>query len=243
MLRSTTSGGVQIPDAAGGAARLRSCVCGGETSAVSAEIGGVRLDYTLSLPGRHLVMNSLGVLLAVKAAGADLAAAARTLGTLPPVKGRGVRRRIALAGGGAFTLIDESYNASPAAMEASFAVAGAVAPGEGGRRIAVLGDMRELGTAADALHGALAGPLVASGFELAFCCGPHMRALYADLPAHVRGAYALDAEALAAAVTASLRSGDVVLVKGSAGSRMGGVVAALAALDVSQPAAAAAAIS
>jgi len=227
----------------GGEARLLSCRCGEEASEVVAEIGGQRLEYTLSLPGRHLVMNSLGVLLAARAAGADLIAAARTLGTLPPVKGRGVRRRIGLAGGGAFTLIDESYNASPAAMEASFAVAGRVTPGDGGRRLAVLGDMRELGTASDALHAALAGPLVASGFDLAFCCGPHMAALYADLPVHVRGAYAPDAAALAAAVTAEVRGGDVVLVKGSAGSRMAGVVSALAALDVSRPAAAAAAIS
>ena len=218
-------------------------VCGADASEVVAEIGGVRLSYTLSLPGRHLVMNSLGVLLAARAAGADLIAAARTLGTLPPVQGRGVRRRIALKGGGAFTLIDESYNASPAAMEASFQVAGAVAPGAGGRRIAVLGDMRELGGAADALHGALAAPLVAAGFDLAFCCCPHMKALYAGLPAPLRGGYAVDAGALAAEVAAAVRSGDVVLVKGSAGSRMAGVVAALAALDVAQPAAAAATLS
>ena len=227
----------------GAEARLISCVCGADASEVVAEIGGVRLSYTLSLPGRHLVMNSLGVLLAARAAGADLIAAARTLGTLPPVKGRGVRRRIALKGGGAFTLIDESYNASPAAMEASFQVAGAVAPGAGGRRIAVLGDMRELGEASDALHGALAAPLVAAGFDLAFCCCPHMKALYAGLPAPLRGGYAVDAGALGAEVAAAVRSGDVVLVKGSAGSRMAGVVAALAALDVAQPAAAAATLS
>ena len=128
-------------------------------------------------------------------------------------------------------------------MEASFAVAGSVAPGAGGRRIAALGDMRELGDAAGALHAALAAPLVASGFDLAFCCCPHMQALYAALPTHVQGAYAEGAEALAAAVTEAVRDGDVVLVKGSAGSRMAGVVAALAALDVSQPAAPAASIS
>ncbi len=230
-------------EAAGVDARLISCACRDDASEVEVEIGGVRLTYTLSLPGRHLVMNSLGVLLAVRAAGADLAAAARTLGTLPPVKGRGVRRRIALKDGGAFTLIDESYNASPAAMEASFQVAGTVEPGAGGRRIAVLGDMRELGAASEALHAGLAGPLVGAGFDLAFCCCPHMKALYAELPAGVRGAYAADAEALAPSVAWAVRDGDVVLVKGSAGSRMNGVVASLVALDVSQPAAAAAAIS
>ncbi|MEI6557261.1 MAG: UDP-N-acetylmuramoylalanyl-D-glutamyl-2,6-diaminopimelate--D-alanyl-D-alanine ligase [Rhodospirillaceae bacterium] len=226
----------------GADARLIACRCEADASMVEAEIGGVRLAYSLSLPGRHLVMNSLGVLLAVRAAGADLEAAARTLAVLPPVKGRGVRRRVALESG-AFTLIDESYNASPAAMEASFAVAGAVATGAGGRRLAVLGDMRELGTAADDLHGALAGPLVAAGFDQVFCCGPHMRALYVSLPERVRGAYAEHAGALATVVAAAVRGGDVVLVKGSAGSRMGGVVAALAALDESQAAAAAAAIS
>ena len=229
-------------EGAGSTARLVSCRCGAESSAVEIEIAGVRLAYTLSLPGRHLVMNSLGVLLAARAAGADLQAAARTLGTLPPVKGRGVRRRIALKDGGAFTLIDESYNASPAAMEASFQVAGAVATGSAGRRIAVLGDMRELGDASDALHAALAAPLTAAGFDLAFCCCPHMKALYDALPAHVRGAYTPDAVALAPLVAAAVRDGDVVLVKGSAGSRMGGVVGALAALDASQPAAPAASI-
>ena len=220
-------------------ARLFACACGEETSKVEAKIAGVRVAYTLSLPGRHLVMNSLGVLLAAAVAGADVAAAAAELGRLPPVKGRGVRRRIAMGDGGAFTLIDESYNASPAAMEAAIEVAGAVMPADGGRRIAVLGDMRELGAAADDLHAALAAPLAGAGFHRVFCCGPHMRALYDALPNDVRGGYAADAATLAPLATAAVRAGDVVLVKGSAGSRMAGVVAALAALEESRAAVAA----
>ena len=219
----------------GADARLLACACGEETSKVEAEIAGVRVAYTLSLPGRHLVMNSLGVLLAAAVAGADVAAAA-SLADLPPVKGRGVRRRIALGDGAVFTLIDESYNASPAAMEAAIAVAGAVAPSDGGRRIAVLGDMRELGVAADGLHAALAAPLIGAGFDLVFCCGSHMRALYGALPVSVRGGYAEDAASLAPLVTAAVGAGDVVLVKGSAGSRMAGVVAALVALENSRAA-------
>ena len=166
----------------------------------------------------------------------SLTAAAASLADLPPVKGRGVRRRIALGDGAVFTLIDESYNASPAAMEAAIAVAGAVAPSDGGRRIAVLGDMRELGVAADGLHAALAAPLIGAGFDLVFCCGSHMRALYGALPVSVRGGYAEDAATLAPLVTAAVGAGDVVLVKGSAGSRMAGVVAALVALENSRAA-------
>jgi UDP-N-acetylmuramoyl-tripeptide--D-alanyl-D-alanine ligase len=210
--------------------RLLDCSLEADGSAVTAELGGERLRYRLSLPGRHWVTNSLAVLLAVRAVGADLAAAAATLGRLPPVKGRGTRQRIGSASGG-FDLIDESYNASPAAMAAAFQVLGRVEPGAGGRRIAVLGDMRELGSHADALHGGLAAPLVAAGVDRVYCCGPHMAALVRALPAALRGGYAEDSAALVPLVTAAVGGGDVVLVKGSAGSRMGAVVTALAGLD------------
>ncbi len=228
--------GVQsFGEAVGADARLVGCTCREDGSDVIVEIDGVHFAYTLSLPGRHWVVNSLGVLLAVRAAGGDLSAAGRTLGVLPAVKGRGVRGRV-VAQSGAFTVVDESYNASPAAMEASFQVTGMIPVGVGGRRIAVLGDMLELGALSSSLHGALANPLVACGFDLVFCCGPNMESLYAGLPAHVQGAYAVDAAALTPTVTAAVRGGDVVLVKGSAGSRMGGLVAALSAMDVSRPA-------
>ncbi|MGQ9365405.1 UDP-N-acetylmuramoylalanyl-D-glutamyl-2,6-diaminopimelate--D-alanyl-D-alanine ligase [Azospirillum sp. ST 5-10] len=199
-------------------------------STVTALIRGERLQYCLSLPGKHWVMNSLAVLLAVRAAGGDLAAAARSLSQLRPVKGRGTRARIH-AGRGAFTLVDESYNASPAAMAAAFEVLGRIDPGAGGRRIAVLGDMRELGARSDALHAGLAPSLAAAHVDTVFCCGPHMKALWDRLPAAQRGKWTEDSRALAPLVADAVRGGDVVLVKGSAGSRMSAVVEALTALE------------
>ncbi len=199
-------------------------------SAVTALIRGERIQYCLALPGKHWVMNSLAVLLAAKALGADVAAAARALSTIQPVKGRGTRKRVHLAQG-AFTLIDESYNASPAAMVATLEVLAKLDPGAGGRRIAVLGDMRELGDRADALHAALAEPLRAAHVDAVYACGPHMRALFDRLPATMRGAWTATSAELAAIVADAVKGGDVVMVKGSAGSRTGLVVEALAALD------------
>ncbi|MBP2315285.1 UDP-N-acetylmuramoylalanyl-D-glutamyl-2,6-diaminopimelate--D-alanyl-D-alanine ligase [Azospirillum soli] len=202
-------------------------------SAVTAVIKGERIQYCLALPGKHWVMNSLGVLLAVRALGADVAAAARALSTIQPVKGRGTRKRIQ-GPRGAFTLIDESYNASPAAMTATLEVLGKIDPGAGGKRVAVLGDMRELGDRADALHAALAEPLKAAHVDAVYVCGPHMRALFDRLPAAMRGAWKESSADLAPIVADAVKGGDVVLVKGSAGSRTGLVVEALAALDTQQ---------
>ncbi|CAO3442618.1 UDP-N-acetylmuramoyl-tripeptide--D-alanyl-D-alanine ligase (EC 6.3.2.10) [Azospirillum argentinense] len=211
-------------------ARLVDCSLHATCSAVTAVIRGERIQYCLALPGRHWVMNSLAVLLAVKALGADVAAAARALSTIAPVKGRGTRKRVQAAQG-AFTLIDESYNASPAAMTATFAVLGKIDPGAGGRRLAVLGDMRELGDRADALHAALAEPLRAARVDAVYACGPHMRALFDRLPAALRGAWTETSAELAPLLAGAVRGGDVVLVKGSLGSRMATVVDALSALD------------
>ncbi|WP_377808989.1 UDP-N-acetylmuramoylalanyl-D-glutamyl-2,6-diaminopimelate--D-alanyl-D-alanine ligase [Azospirillum sp. A29] len=211
-------------------ARLVDCSLHATCSAVTALIRGERVQYCLSQPGRHWVMNSLAVLLAVKALGADVAAAARSLSSLPPVKGRGTRKRIQLSQG-AFTLIDESYNASPAAMAATLEVLGKIDPGAGGRRIAVLGDMRELGERADALHIGLAEPLRAAHVDTVYACGPHMKTLFDRLPAAMRGAWTETSVELAPIVTGTVKGGDVIMVKGSLGSRTGLIVDALAALD------------
>ncbi len=211
-------------------ARLIDCSLHATCSAVTAVIKRERLQFCIALPGKHWVMNSLAVLLAVHAAGADMATAARALATLQPVKGRGTRQRISLRQG-SFTLIDESYNASPVAMAAAFSVLGKLDPGAGGRRIAVLGDMLELGADADAFHAGLWEPLRAAEVDQVFCCGPRMRALFERVPHDRRGGYADDSRALAPAVAASVQGGDVVMVKGSLGSRMARVVQALLALD------------
>jgi UDP-N-acetylmuramoyl-tripeptide--D-alanyl-D-alanine ligase len=208
--------------------RLLQCHLHATASAVTAAVMGEAIDYSISLPGRHWVMNSLAVLAAVKALGGDVAAAAGAMATLPPLDGRGKRYRLDLAGG-AVELIDESYNASPASMRAAFAVLGAIDPGLGGRRIAVLGEMLELGAESRRLHAELAKPLIDADVRLVFTLGEEMRALDAALPAKRRGGHAADVAELVGMLTKALRPGDVVTVKGSHGSRVYELVAQLRA--------------
>ena len=206
--------------------RLIDCHLHESASAVTASVMGEVVDYCLSLPGRHWVMNSLAVLAAVKAAGADAGAAAAAMATLEPLAGRGQRRKIAVPGGSAL-LIDESYNASPASMRAAISVLGVAQTQGAGRRIAVLGDMLELGDQSARLHAELAVPLTEAGVDLVFTAGDAMRALDAALPAKRRGAHAVNSAELAPLVAQALKPGDAVMVKGSYGSRMRDVVARL----------------
>ncbi|MDP6603758.1 MAG: UDP-N-acetylmuramoyl-tripeptide--D-alanyl-D-alanine ligase [Rhodospirillales bacterium] len=199
-----------------------------EASAITAEVFGKRLEYRLGVPGSHWVVNSLAVLGAVHAAGTDVAAAARALADLAPLSGRGQRCRV-FAPGGTFLVIDESYNASPASVEAALAVLGAAPTGPGGRRIAVLGDMLELGEETAALHAALAEPLERAGVDLVFAAGAAMGRLYDALPAAMRGASAAAATGISESVTAAVGDGDVIMVKGSAAMGMAGVVGSLLA--------------
>ncbi len=185
-------------------------------------IGGRTLHLRLAAPGRHMAMNALAALAAADALGADVARAARALDGFAPVSGRGARRGIAVPGGAA-VLIDESYNANGASVRAALAVL-ALQPGV--RRIAVLGDMLELGDDAPAEHAALAPDALAAA-DLIFTCGTLMRALHDAIPPARRGAHALDAGALARIVARAARPGDVILIKGSLGSRMRLVVATL----------------
>jgi len=179
-------------------------------SAVTATVMGEIVDYCIAIPGEHWVMNSLAVLGAVKALGGDVGAAAAAMSSLRPLAGRGERHRLALDGGAA-ELIDESYNASPASMRAAFAVLGAAMPEAGGRRIAVLGDMLELGDDAPRLHTELGAPLLAAGVDLVFTVGGDMRALYDALPKRLRGGHAAQASDMAETVVRRLRPGDVVM--------------------------------
>jgi UDP-N-acetylmuramoyl-tripeptide--D-alanyl-D-alanine ligase len=211
-------------------ARLASCKLGATGSEIVARIDGRELHYRLGVPGRHWAINSLAVLSGVLAVGADVERAAAALADLAAPKGRGQRHRIAIRGGG-FELIDDSYNASPTSMRAAFEVLAAAEPGQGGRRIAALGDMLELGTEAAQLHASLADPLRAAGVDLVFTAGPLMAALDAALPAALRGGHTENSEELARLVVAAVRPGDVITVKGSLGSRMGKVVEALCGLD------------
>ncbi len=210
--------------------RLIDCDLEDTTSRVTASIHGRKLAYDLGIPGRHVVLNSLAVLAAVEAVGAEIEQAAAEFRHLKPLKGRGERHRIALPGGN-FDLVDDSYNANPSSMRAAIAVLGNARAGGGGRRIAVLGDMLELGEEAAILHAGLAAPLRQAGIDLVFTCGSLMAALSEALPPAMRGGHASDSQALAPTVVEALRPGDVILVKGSLGSRMANVVEALLALD------------
>ena len=206
--------------------RLIDCHLHATASAVTAAVMGEAIDYSVALPGRHWVMNSLAVLAAVKAVGGDIGAAAGAMATLPALEGRGRRHRVAIRGG-AIELIDESYNASPASMRAALAVLGAIAPESGGRRIAVLGSMLELGDQSKKLHAGLSKPLIEADIDLVFTLGEEMRALDAALPAKRRGGHAESVAALIDLLAERLRPNDVVTVKGSHGSRLYELVAKL----------------
>jgi UDP-N-acetylmuramoyl-tripeptide--D-alanyl-D-alanine ligase len=173
------------------------------------------------------VINSLAVLAAVALVGGDLALAALALAELQPASGRGSRMSLDVPGG-AVLLIDESYNANPASMRAALALLGHADVGARGRRIAVLGDMLELGPGGADLHRALAEAVLAHGVDRVFCCGPLMRALWEALPSACQGGYADTSAALESQVLAAIQPGDTVMVKGSLGSRMAPIVKALA---------------
>ena len=193
---------------------------------ITADVMDEKVIYKLGVPGEHMAINSLAALAAAKLTGADLARAALALANAEPAKGRGVQQRL-IADGGEILLIDESYNANPASVRAALALLAQANPAKGGRRIAVLGDMLELGAFGEALHGELSGAVDEAGVDVLYAAGPLMAHLWAKIPASRRGAYAGKSEGLRAALLAELRPGDVVMVKGSLGSRMGPVVEAI----------------
>ena len=207
-------------------ARLLDVALQATCSAVHADILGHDVTYKLGMPGRHMAMNSLAVLAAASLAGADLARAALSLSQLEPPAGRGVRRTLELTHGEA-TLIDESYNANPASMAAALNVLGQAVIGPHGRRLAVLGDMLELGPAGPALHSGLNEAIRANQIDLVYCCGPLMRNLWDALSTGKRGGYTDSSAGLEAQLIAAIRAGDAIMVKGSLGSKMKTVVNAL----------------
>ncbi len=209
-------------------------------SCVVASVLGEPVSYKLGAPGRHLVQNSLAVLAAVSLLGGDLARAAMALAGLSAGKGRGERRQLQVPGGAAL-LIDESYNANPASMSAAIALLGRTEPGGNGRRIAVLGDMLELGAGAEAMHAALAAPLAEADIDAVFLVGPLMRALWDALPVRLHGGYTERAAEMETLVVDAIAAGDVVMVKGSNASRMGPLVETIKARFA--PARAAAAVA
>ncbi|MET0483365.1 MAG: UDP-N-acetylmuramoylalanyl-D-glutamyl-2,6-diaminopimelate--D-alanyl-D-alanine ligase [Aestuariivirgaceae bacterium] len=206
--------------------RLVEGVFAAEHSDVVASVFGERLALRIGAPGRHMALNALAVLGAVKLCGADLAAAAAALSDFAPGKGRGMRHRLPM-GAGAVTLIDESYNANPASMRAALALLAQAEIGPGGRRIAVLGDMLELGDSSNTLHRALAKDMDAAGVDSVYACGSGMSELVPALNDRIVVLHRTQSAELVEPLAKALRAGDVVMVKGSLGSRMGVVVEAL----------------
>ncbi len=197
-------------------------------SCVTADVMGEKLVYKLGMPGEHMMLNSLAVLAAAKLLGADLARAALALAAAEAPKGRGVQHRLEIDGG-EFLLIDESYNANPLSMVAALSLLERAKLGRGGRRIAVLGDMLELGDHGPGLHAALSKAVDAHNVDVLYAAGPLMANLWENTPANRRGAYANTSAELRDNLLGGFRAGDVVMIKGSLGSRMGPLVEAIRA--------------
>ncbi|TDR37954.1 UDP-N-acetylmuramoylalanyl-D-glutamyl-2,6-diaminopimelate--D-alanyl-D-alanine ligase [Aquamicrobium defluvii] len=206
--------------------RLINCVLNADHSTMTARIGRREVVARVGAPGRHMVQNALAVLGAADLVGADIDRVALALGDLPAQQGRG-RRHILVHGGGSFTLIDESYNANPASMKAALDLLDAT-PAEGeGRRIAVLGDMLELGEQSEQLHAGLAELVVGTGISHVLLGGPHMKALAEVLPSDVAVVHRDEADDLARLLIETVQPGDVVMVKSSKGIGFSRIVEAL----------------
>ena len=217
-------------------ARLIDLLVARNGTRVTAKILGDDIVFTLRDAGKHNAINALAVLLAIKLIGGDWVKAAKSLEAIGPPAGRGKREYLNIGDpSNPVTLIDESYNASPVAMQAAFKVMALIDPGRGGRRIAILGDMLELGDAGAKLHADLALPLKAANVDLVYTCGTLMKNLHDKLAKEQQGAHKSNSVELASIVPDVLVPGDVVMVKGSFGSKMNVVVEALRALPSKRP--------
>ena len=196
-----------------------------DSSTITATIRGKKTSYVLGSPGEHLAINSLAVILAAEVCGINLDHIMPTMQTIKPAQGRGSRIHLLLPQG-KITVIDESYNANPASMRAALALLGQSQPGLRGRKIAVLGDMLELGDQGPALHAELLQAVIDAKIDKVFCAGPLMRNLYGILPEALRGGYADRGSDLAEPLKYMLTTGDVMMIKGSNGSKMGTIIAA-----------------
>jgi UDP-N-acetylmuramoyl-tripeptide--D-alanyl-D-alanine ligase len=211
-------------------ARLIDFTPGPDGARVTAEIWGRTHAFSLKQTGFHWGLNSLAVILMLDALDVPVETAFAALAEFQPLAGRGETRTVRVSGG-AFTLIDESYNANPLSMRAGFMSLGAKPVAAGARRTVVLSDMLELGDQSEALHAGLAETIEVAKLDLVHAAGPQMRHLYDALPASRRGLWAATSAELAAQAGALVAPGDIVMVKGSNGSKASLVAKALAALD------------
>ncbi len=191
--------------------------------------------YRIPVIGEHWALNSLGVLGVIKALGLDVIEASKVFLKLVLPEGRGVQHQVNFKQG-KITIIDESYNAGPDSMKAALKVLGTLVPAGTGKRIAILGDMRELGPKAQEIHEGLKTDLLANKVDLVFTCGEKMEHLHRSLPEKMRGAHALEVADLIPSVVRCVQPGDIIMIKGSKGQyahrgRMYAFVEALLNLD------------
>ena len=206
--------------------RLTNLALHPDHSLISARIGGKEINARIGVPGRHIVQNALAVLGAAHLVGADVGKVALSLESLSAEPGRG-KRHVLKHPAGAITLIDESYNANPASMKAAMALLDATPVSGEGRRIAVLGDMLELGSHSAKLHSALAGLIAGTRTDLILLAGPEMKSLAEALPEGLEVEYRAGAEDLKPVLMDAVRAGDVVMIKSSKGIGFSKLVDAL----------------
>lgn len=199
---------------------------GADGSDITVALSGRDVAYRVAAPGAHIAQNSLAVVAALDAAGVHAGSAAKALAAMPAPKGRGSRTLLPNDAGD-LLVIDESYNANPASMQSALAAMATVPRARFGRRIAVLGDMLELGPDAAALHAGLVLAIVKSGVDCVFLSGPQMAHLDAALPVSMRGGWAINSAEIRGRLLDALRPGDVIMIKGSNGSKMGPLVEAV----------------
>ncbi|WP_375665740.1 UDP-N-acetylmuramoyl-tripeptide--D-alanyl-D-alanine ligase [Bartonella sp. TT121SHDZB] len=198
-----------------------------DSSSMIVRMGGQDREVQIGAPGRHIVQNSLGIIAACDAMGVELEPVFLSFRHFSSQKGRGVRYRLSLSNGGEFYLIDESYNANPASMRAALELLATGPVGKGGRRIAILGDMLELGEYSEKLHRDLIKPIRLSGANPVFLFGEAMKSLVSDLSAGVKVHYAENIEKILSLLLAEISSGDLLMVKSSNSLCSSNIVTAL----------------
>lgn len=203
---------------------------------IKAQLFDQEISFSLQLKGEHWVYNMLGVLAVVKALGADVAKAAQKLSGFEALAGRGQSYQVSLSSGGTIQVIDESYNAGPVSMKAALQVLGQTVTEGQGRRVAILGDMLELGDDAKTEHRKLADIIEQNKIDLVYTSGESMAYLAELLPNNKLGGHDNDPVKIADMIANSVQAGDVYMIKGSRGryhalGRMYAVVGALLALN------------
>ncbi len=204
----------------------------GSTTEVKASIFGKEKNFIIGAPGEHLALNALGGLLVCAALDTDVDQCIEALAGYRTPEGRGSAQTIQLKERESFILIDQSFNASPAATAAAIQVLGQTGCDQTApRRVAVLGDMGELGPTAPELHLSLLKPLIDNRIDVVHCCGPIIKHLYDELPVFMRGSFTQDSQSLAQLVAEEIQDGDIVMVKGSKATKMNKIIDALLELS------------